>query len=57
MIEEKDKEEWISDCLKWRGTVLTGTHSHWCYSWDFLPIDETSLEWPCECAEELKKES
>ena len=42
--------EWIEDCMKWRGKVLTGKESHWCYGWDGLPVDETTPEWPCECA-------
>ncbi len=42
--------QWQADCLKWRGKVLTGKHGHWCPEWDDLPIDETSLEWPCGCA-------
>jgi hypothetical protein len=45
--------EWEQDCLKWRGVVLTGEHKHWCSDWDFLPIDETCVEWPCACATDL----
>lgn len=41
--------EWIRDCLVWRGKVLTGRYRHWCFDWDFLPVDETSMEWPCHC--------
>jgi len=41
--------EWIEDCLRWRGSILTGYASHWCYDYDFLPVDETSYEWPCGC--------
>lgn len=48
--------EWAEDCAKWRGKTLTGQHAHWCPSWDFLPIDETSMEWPCDCAEHLVAE-
>jgi hypothetical protein len=43
-------EQWKRDCLRWRGRVLTGKNSHWCYEWDGLPIDETTPEWPCACA-------
>lgn len=43
------KEDWIADCLEYRGVVLTGEKAHWCSEWDGLPIDETSLEWPCDC--------
>jgi len=45
----KPEEDWKADCLKWRGKVLTGEKAHWCYEWDFLPIDETTPEWPCNC--------
>jgi hypothetical protein len=41
--------DWEEDCLRWRGCVLTGKHSHWCPDWDYLPIDETCEEWPCVC--------
>jgi hypothetical protein len=45
--------EWIADCRRWRGRVLTGKMAHWCGGWDGLPVDETTPEWPCECAEAL----
>jgi hypothetical protein len=45
--------DWIKDCVHWRGRVLTGRHAHWCMDWDCLPIDETTPEWPCACADEL----
>ncbi len=45
-------KEWIEDCLKWRGVVLTGEHAHWCFDWDGLPVDETCDEWPCDCFDE-----
>lgn len=57
MISEPWKGEWEKDCLKWRGTVLTGRFSHWCCDWDFLPVDETTPEWPCPCATELTLEN
>ena len=44
------REQWERDCQHWRGRVLTGKSSHWCYEWDGLPIDETTPEWPCACA-------
>lgn len=40
---------WEEDCMKWRGRLLTGEHKHWCWEWDFLPVDETTQEWPCGC--------
>ncbi len=48
--------EWEEDCLRWRGEVLTGKYSHWCWEWDGLLIDETCGERPCGCEEDLKKE-
>ena len=51
----KELTEWEADCLKWRGKILTGKHAHWCMDWDDLPIDETCSEWPCACADELRK--
>ena len=53
MTEPSHSPEWEADCLRWRGKVLTGRCGHWCPDWDDLPIDETSLEWPCACAKEL----
>ena len=52
---EEQPEEWKEDCLKWCGRVLTGRYWHWCNAWDGLPVDETTPEWPCECADELIK--
>lgn len=51
------------DCLRWRGSMLTGDFAHWCWDWDGLPVDETCRwetkdhngdpftggEWPCGC--------
>jgi len=50
------QNEWEEDCVHWRGRVLTGKYRHWCHDWDGLPIDETCDEWPCLCADELKRE-
>jgi hypothetical protein len=52
--------DWEDDCLRWRGKVLTGTYAHYCYDWDFLPVDETTPEFSCCCcfsrdAEEVKR--
>jgi len=41
--------DWVADSYRWRGTPLLGEHAHWCDEWDGLPIDETSIEWPCQC--------
>lgn len=50
------KTEWEVDCLKFRGVVLRGKYAHWCVDWDSLPMDETCSEWPCACADDLKKD-
>lgn len=55
--DPKNNAEWIQDCMKWRGFILSGKYTHWCHGWDGLPIDETCYEWPCECASELEKET
>lgn len=42
--------EWIRDCKKYWGEVLSGELSHWCYDWDELPVDETREEiTSCTC--------
>lgn len=48
-------DEWIVDCMRERGRVLTGRLWHWCQKWDFLTIDETCPEWPCGCFPELEE--
>ncbi len=48
-------EQWKSECLRWRGRVLTGQYAHLCQDWDGLPIDETCIEWPCACASEMSE--
>lgn len=42
-------QEWIDDCMKYWGRVLTGKLGHWCYDWDGLPIDETCEEFSVCC--------
>lgn len=37
-----DNKEWIEDCRKWHGRILTGEKRHWCFDWDGLPVDETT---------------
>lgn len=42
------RQDWIDDCQRWRGRVLTGKYAHWCFDWDGLPVDETTQdEWEC----------
>ena len=50
MEDEMDSSpQWKIDSLRWRGRVLTGAQAHWCPEWDWLPVDETTPEWPCGC--------
>lgn len=39
--------EWVLDCMRWRGRMLTGKLAHWCWDWDGLPVDETTPEIDC----------
>lgn len=43
------EQDWETDCVEWRGVVLTGVYAHWCPIWHDLPMDETCPEWPCGC--------
>jgi hypothetical protein len=42
-------EEWVQECLCWRGVELKGVFAHYCHDWDGLPMDETCVEFPCAC--------
>ena len=46
---ERQRRQWRSDCFYWRGRLLTGRYAHRCSAWHFTPMDETCMEWPCEC--------
>lgn len=53
-MSEAEAFEWIAECLRWWGRVLHGHHMHYCFEWDFLPVDETVGEYvACHCFEEL----
>ena len=41
--DAKPVEEWMKECQRWHGRVLTSAFRHYCPDWDFLPID-TSLD-------------
>lgn len=50
MTDRTNSPEWREDCALWRGRVLSGKLSHWCYDWDGLPVDETTHEIAhCHC--------
>lgn len=40
-------QEFIEDCLRYRGKILTGAKAHFCWDWDGLPVDETTPEFEC----------
>lgn len=41
---------WARDCFRWHDRYLTGQKRHYCPDWDFLPIDETCMEFEaCTC--------
>ena len=44
---EESLNEWTEECIKFYGIVLEGDYCHWCTEWDFLPIDETCIEFDC----------
>lgn len=49
-IANKDWWPWCEDCYKWQGRLLVGEFAHWCFDWDFLPVDETVDEFTaCTC--------
>ena len=47
MSDTRDSRQWADDCQRWRGEMLTGVLSHWCWDWDGLPVDETMPEIEC----------
>lgn len=44
---------WEELCMRYVGRVLTGRYAHECWDWDGLPVDETTNEWPCACADKI----
>lgn len=41
---------WLADCNRERGETLTGVYCHYCPDWNYLPIDESCLEFvACRC--------
>ena len=42
--------EFEKECLRWHGRNLTGNYAHYCPDWDYLPIDDTCVEFQsCTC--------
>lgn len=42
--------DWIKACMKHRGKILRGVYTHYCPTWNSLPIDETMEEFSiCRC--------
>lgn len=46
----KPSVDWVEDCKRWHGRTLSGNYMHWCPDWDYLPIDDTCIEFTvCTC--------
>lgn len=42
--------EFQKECIRWHGKNLTGNYAHYCPDWDYLPIDDTCVEFQsCTC--------
>jgi len=42
--------EFEKECIRWYGEKLTGNYAHYCPDWDYLPIDDTCVEFQsCTC--------
>lgn len=55
LTTEEFQKIWAHQCLKWQDKILTGKMCHYCPDWDYLPIDETCMEYEaCNC--EWRKE-
>jgi len=55
-IFPRESTDWAVDSFRWRGAMLNGLFTHWCYEYDELPVDETCLEFPCGCERDLADE-
>jgi len=57
LTEEDFLKIWVKDCFRWHDKALTGDFGHYCPDWDYLPIDETCMEYQaCTCNKEKKNE-
>ena len=42
--------EFEKECYRWHGRKLEGHYAHYCPDWDYLPIDDTCVEFQsCTC--------
>lgn len=49
--------EFEQDCMHFHGKILTGKYKHFCPDFDYLPIDETCMEFEyCLCEWENENE-
>jgi hypothetical protein len=49
-VERKRKRGIEQDSMHWQGRTLTGKLAHWCWDWDGLTVDETTIEIEsCHC--------
>lgn len=50
MTDEDFAIVWADNCFRWHDHLLTGDKCHYCPDWDYLPIDETCMEFEaCTC--------
>ena len=49
-MREARMTEFEKECIRWYGEKLTGNYAHYCPDWDYLPIDDTCVEFQsCTC--------
>ena len=49
-MTEESARQFEIESKREHGRVLTGRFRHWCAEWDFLTVDETTLEYEaCTC--------
>jgi len=54
----KSQTEFEKKCYRWHGRKLEGNYAHYCPDWDFLPIDNTCVEFQsCTCTKRPEKEA
>ena len=41
---------WARECTFFHGRILEGEKNHYCPEWDYMPVDETCMEYEfCTC--------
>lgn len=50
LSDEDFAKVWVKECFRWHDKILTGNYQHYCPDWDYLPIDDTCMEFEaCTC--------